>query len=141
MHKPKANQKEENNLINWEIRGPNWVFGLKAPADCDPIEIFTQCVETVWADIESWKLDYIEGQSTGLLKNTDGKSPRISVILVLSNSLMTTKEEHLVVSTPMVLANAGLHNEAARLEKRWNLISEEERLRTMLNILEENSSE
>jgi hypothetical protein len=126
----------EAPLIDWKIKGPNWSFDIKAPADCDPMEIFTQCLEQVWADIESWKLDYIQGQSPGILETTDNDYPRLSVLLVLENSLMRSKEEHLVVSTPLVLANAGLHMEAARLERKWSLIPEEERLKTILTILD-----
>jgi hypothetical protein len=130
-----------NCPIDWKIKGPNWTYELSAPANCDPMEIFTQCMEQIWADIESWKLDYIQGQSPGVLKTTDSRYPKLSVLLVLENSQMTSKEEHLVVSTPLALANAGLHNEAARLERKWSLIPEEERLRTILGILGENDSQ
>jgi hypothetical protein len=129
--------KSKEALIDWKIKGPNWTYKIQAPEDCDPMEIFTQCLEAVWADIESWKLDYIQGQSLGAVKTDNNEYPKLSVLLVLENSRMTTKEEHFVVSTPLALANAGLHNEAARLERKWNLIPEEERLKTILRILED----
>lgn len=130
-------EESTTEIIDWKVKGPNWTFEVKAPADCDPMEIFTQCLENVWADIDSWKLDYIKGQSPSLLHTTDNDYPKLSVLLVLENSKMVSRNEHLVVSTPLALANAGLHAEAARLERRWNLIPEEERIKTILNLLEE----
>lgn len=130
-----------NEIIDWKINGPNWTFELRASSTSDPMELFTQCLEQIWAEIDSWKIDRPQEQSSGVLTTTDNQYPSLSVLLTLENSKMSSKQDHLVVSTSLALANAGLHSEASRLERKWNLIPEEERLKTLLHILEETSSD
>jgi hypothetical protein len=137
----KTQNNQKTGKINWKVRGPNWTYELCAPEDSDPMEIFTHCLEQVWGDKEGWKLstnaDFDDGSLH--LEGEGNNEPSLSILLVLENSKMSSKDENLVVSTPLVLANAGLHNEASRLEKKWDLTSEGVRLKTIINILEGNN--
>lgn len=131
------NTKAKN--IKWKIRGPNWVFRFEASEDSDPMDLFTYCLEHIWGEVEDWKLSssHTNPPINASLKTKNQEEPKLSVLLVLENSNMSTKEEHLVVSTPLVLANAGMYNEATRLEKSWDLTPEEMRVKTIIAILEQ----
>ena len=130
----RSDKKGSLSPINWRVKGNNWTFDLMAPPDSDPMEIFTQCIEQLWGGIEQWKFT---GSHQGVL-TIEGEEPVLGVVLMLENSNMKSYQEHLVIATSVVLANAGLYNDSTRLEKSWERLPIESRIQELLGILEEN---
>ncbi len=100
------------NKVTWCVEGSNWTWRREIGEDVAADEVATQAVE----DIARW------GGGTGPLFGTleiRGEDiPKAGLIMMVSNSRMKSSEEHLVVLSSSIMANAGLHQAARVLKDR-----------------------
>jgi hypothetical protein len=122
----------------WTVHGINWRYKLLGSETNCPIEVATRAVELLWSSdpTDLWK----QLKETEELDVATDEDPSLGIIVMVENSLMHNKEEHLIVSTPIILANAGLHGEASRIQKEWERVSEEEKIASLLTYLGEDTS-
>jgi len=135
MKKGKTKMKK----ITWTVYGINWTYKALGNLDTCPIELATRAVELIWNkdDSEMWK--EIDTETEALFLKEDSE-PGLGIIVIVENSEMTCAEENLVVSAPVVLANAGLYSEAARIQKEWDKVAEEDKIASLLKYLQSNKS-
>ena len=124
--------------ITWTVHGINWTYRVLGDQNTCPLEITTRAIELIWANdtadaTELWKKLDSETES---LTIKDEFEPGLGIIVIVKNSEMKSQEEHLVVSSPVVLANAGLHSEASRIQQEWDKVAEEEKLASLLKYLQ-----
>ena len=86
-------------IVTWTIEGVNWQKSIKASINSNPTEIATQCVENLINSLE------------------DDEDVDFGAILILHHNKMKSEDEHLVLYTPHVLANAGYYTDAEELGK------------------------
>ena len=106
------NKATKEPEVVWTTKGANWECKFKAPISTCAMEVATKAVEEVWNNSgEEWK------QSDGVnIRIKNGGTPTIGAIMVIKHSRMKSRDEHLMVYSSMVLANAGFHEAAAKLE-------------------------
>lgn len=121
-------------LLDWIVRGPAWVFLARRRADFCPVELATTAIESLWSDDdgEAWKSGREED---GQLIIDDDAKRSVSIALIVENSAMASRDEHIIIPSCLVLANAGFHAEADRLASEWEKAGEEARLASLLFLL------
>jgi hypothetical protein len=81
------------------------------PSDMAPEEVATRVVETLVRPSQ-WDEKFRQG-----LRLRDSRNPHVGMIMMISNSAMKSQDEHLVVLSSAIMANAGLHDKAKILEE------------------------
>jgi hypothetical protein len=125
--------------VLWTVHGINWNYKTVGTVETCPIELATRAVELIWKRDESelWKdVD----SSTESLNIKEDCEPGLGIIIVIDHSDMTCTEDNLVVSSPVVLANAGLYSESARIQKEWDKVAEEDKVASLLKYLQNNEN-
>jgi len=98
------------------VSGPNWICEVKTSAisaefseDFQIMEACTRCIESLCGQ-----------QALPILKLLHGNKPALDSLL-----LVTRQDDKpgrcAIIYTWICLANCGLHKEAARMQKVWNL--------------------
>jgi hypothetical protein len=133
-NKTKKHMKEIKEII-WTVHGINWTYKVVGDLNTCPVEIATRGVEFIWKkdNSELWKDMDPSCETLELAPETE---PGLGIIVVIENSEMTCTEEHLVVSSPVILANAGLYSESARIQKEWDKVAEEDKIASLLKYLQ-----
>lgn len=129
-----------NKEITWTVHGINWDYQVLGNQDTCPLEISTRAVELIWNsdDSELWKGLDSEREHLNVKEEVE---PGLGIVVIVKNSEMQSQEDHLVVSSPIVLANAGLHSEAARIQKEWDKVTEEDKLASLLRYLQNDKND
>jgi hypothetical protein len=136
MDKSEKKVMPEGATLLWQVSGGNWTFQRRAGANICPIELATLGVESVARSVaegENWKNDL--GSTGCSLETDDDEYPWVGFVLLVENNAMQNSDEHIVVRSSVVLANAGHHSEARRLEEAWAMLSEPEQLNLLLRDL------
>lgn len=105
-----GNMTRVNDKVTWCVEGSNWTWRKEMGGNCEADEVATQAVE----DIARWGRG--DGPLLGELEIRGEDMPKVGLIMMVSTSAMRSVEEHLVVLSSSVMANAGMHR-AARILK------------------------
>jgi hypothetical protein len=100
----------QEEVLDWTVEGSNWSWTGEFPSDTPPEEVATRVVETLVRP-SKWDESFRSG-----LKIKDSRNPHVGMIMVVSNSAMKSQDEHLVVLSATIMANAGLHEKAKILK-------------------------
>lgn len=100
-----------NKIITWKVEGSNWMWTGDFPSTVPPEEVATRVIETM-SKPSLWD----DAFRNGLMVKV-GQNPLVGMIIVLSNTEMRSQDEHLVILSETVVANAGLHAKAEILKK------------------------
>lgn len=100
-----------NEILTWKVEGANWVWTGDLPSSISPEEVATRVIEKM-VRTDLWDDEFRDG----LLVKV-GQNPKVGMIMILSHSGMKSQDEHLVVLSETVVANAGLHEKAALLKQ------------------------
>jgi len=98
-------------IITWKVEGANWIWTGELPSSTSPEEVATRVIETM-SKPETWD----DGFRNGLMVKV-GQSPSVGMIMVVSNSSMKSLDEHLIILSETIVANAGLHDKASILKQ------------------------
>ena len=96
--------------VNWKVTGANWTWTCKAPEAASPVEIATQAFEHAWGTYTD----------KGTLKVSKGSKAALGAIVSIEHSGMESEEDHIFIYSPIVLANAGFHDDASALMNSLN---------------------
>lgn len=96
--------------IEWRVEGSNWSWRGNFPSSTPPEEVATRVIEAL-SRPSGWTEEFISQ-----LTISDGRNPHVGMIMMISNSKMKSPEEHLVVMSSSIMANAGLHIKASQLK-------------------------
>ena len=83
--------------VTWTVYGIDWLEQINLDISSQPVEVATRCVEQAMLSIGDNELDF-------------------GIFLELEHSKMKSENEHLIVLSSAVLANAGYHEEAKSIE-------------------------
>lgn len=119
--------RKKNRSISWEIRGSRWTYSLEAEASADPMELATTVLEEMFG--VAMKL----GTGSGMLTNEDEDEVEFGIFVVVVNENTIDPEDHILIPTTTILANAGYHEECAKLEKMVSDLSAVDFLHTLLS--------
>lgn len=100
-----------NKILTWKVEGANWVWTGDLPSSISPEEVATRVIEKMVRP-ELWDDEFRDGFLVKV-----GQNPKVGMIMILSHSDMKSQDEHLVVLSETVVANAGLHEKAAILKQ------------------------
>jgi hypothetical protein len=100
----------KREVLDWTVEGSNWSWTGEFPHDTPPEEVATQVVEMLVRP-NKWDDSFRDG-----LRLKDSRNPHVGMIMVVSHSAMKSQDEHLVVLSATIMANAGLHEKAKILE-------------------------
>lgn len=104
---------KKKHSVLWEIRGPEWVYSIQAHENADPVELATIVLEEIWgSDGDGGKFG-----GGGHLELDEDSAVTLGLLMVVAHENMRSCEDHILISVPMLLANAGFHEAGARLEK------------------------
>lgn len=98
-------------IITWRVEGANWTWTGDFPSSVSPEEVATRVIETM-SKPALWDEAFKEGFMVKV-----GQNPQVGMIMILSNSLMKSQDEHLVILSETIVANAGLHDKANMLKE------------------------
>ena len=119
--------KEKNKLVAWEIRGSRWTYSLVAEANADPVELATSVLEEIFGG------DRETETSSGVFTNDDAGELELGIFLIVVNENTSDPEDHILIPTTTILANAGYYKECAKLEKMIGNLSSLDFLHALLN--------
>lgn len=112
----------QTEIVQWTIRGANWVWKKYDSLCRDPLELATQALESFWnranealSPEEAWKRP--EGSSIELPTN---EPPSLGMVVSAEHTKMTDPTEKILVCSVTALSNAGFHNDASRLIAAWD---------------------
>ena len=84
--------------ITWTVDSAEWTASLIDDIKADPSEIATQCLELALDQKPQFAL-------------TD-----LGLVMFISHDGMKDESEHFLIMTHLIVANAGLHSEAATMK-------------------------
>lgn len=85
------------NNVTWKVEGVNWSVKIKSSININPVEIATKAIEKLSS------------------KNNFQDFLNIGIFLFVSHSKMKSENETFLFYSPIVFANAGLYNQASKL--------------------------
>jgi len=91
--------------VAWTVTAANWTWVYSAPRDESMVELTTTAVENCWGINDK-----------GELTITKGKKPKLGAVISIKHSEMPPEDETYFYSA-LILANAGLHAEAKKLQQ------------------------
>lgn len=84
-------------IVTWTVEGVNWSQQLRGSVDASPSEIATKGLEKTIDNLaEDGELEF-------------------GAIIRVYHDKMTSEDEHIIIFTPSILANAGMYDEAESL--------------------------
>lgn len=93
----------------WTVEGSNWTWSGDLAGTMPADEVATRAVE----EVSCWAKG--DGVLRGDLKIRGTDMPKVGAIMMVSNLNMGSIDEHLVVLSAAVMANAGMHRAATLL--------------------------
>lgn len=105
-----CNMKDTEGRVDWRVEGSNWIWRVSLGKEVEADEVATRAVE----DISRWVRG--DGPILGMLEIRGDEAPKVGLIMMVSTSEMKSMDEHLVVLSSSVMANAGMHRAANSLK-------------------------
>lgn len=100
----------QSKVVTWLVEGANWTWSMPMDEDTPAEEIATRAIEDIARQVRG------EEPVLGLLAARGAEPPKVGVIMMVSNEKMQSIDEHLVVLSSGVMADAGMHHAAKVLK-------------------------